>query len=107
MSTATRPMPGAITGPTVPSWLPALTLVAGIALVALLVTSSSPNNPGGTTATGVTPVPHTVSVTGTGHVFLTPDVAELRLGVLVQRPTVRDARDAAATASTAVVAALR
>jgi uncharacterized protein YggE len=40
-------------------------------------------------------------------VLVTPDLAEVRLGVLVQRPTVVAARDAAATAMNGVIGALR
>ena len=53
------------------------------------------------------PTTHTVSVSGTGRVFLTPDLAEVRLGVLVQRSTVGAARDAAATAMNGLIDALR
>ena len=38
-----------------------------------------------------------------GRVLIRPDTADVRLGVLVQRPTATEARDAAATAMTSVV----
>jgi hypothetical protein len=50
---------------------------------------------------------HTISVTGTGRVTLVPDIADLRLGVSITKPTVAEARDAAASAMTSVVAALK
>ena len=50
---------------------------------------------------------HTISVSGLGRVTITPDVADLRLGVQVTKATVKEARDAAASAMTKVVAALR
>jgi uncharacterized protein len=50
---------------------------------------------------------HTISVSGTGRVIISPDVADLRLGVSVDATTVKDARDRAATAMTAVIASLK
>jgi uncharacterized protein YggE len=50
---------------------------------------------------------HTISVTGTGTVTLKPDVADLHLGVLLTRQTVKAARADAATAMTKVIAALK
>jgi len=50
---------------------------------------------------------HTISVTGTGRVVLTPDVADLRLGVTTTAKTVEEARAANATSMTAVIAALK
>jgi len=50
---------------------------------------------------------HTITVTGTGRVTLTPDVADLRLGVNITRPTATEARNDAADAMTKVVAAIK
>lgn len=50
---------------------------------------------------------HTIAVTGTGRVLLTPDIADLRLGVTTTAPTVNEARAANATSMTAVIAALK
>ena len=50
---------------------------------------------------------HTISVQGTGRVVLTPDVADIRLGVMIQRSTVAQAQQDAATAMSAVIAALK
>jgi hypothetical protein len=76
------------------------------ALIALIVGPSLA--PKGTRAVDGTTTPeHMISVTGTGRVILAPDVADVQLGVTVQRTTVKAARDEAATAMTAVIAALK
>jgi uncharacterized protein YggE len=54
-----------------------------------------------------TPLEHTISVTGVGRVLMTPDTADLRLGVVVQRPTASAARTEAAAAMTRVVAVIK
>ena len=48
-----------------------------------------------------------ISVPGHGAVRVEPDVADVRLGVITIRPTATEARSAAATTMTAVLAALR
>jgi uncharacterized protein len=48
----------------------------------------------------------TIVVSGTGRVSVIPDVAELRLGVSVARPTVESARTAAATAMESILQAI-
>ena len=48
----------------------------------------------------------TIVVSGTGRVAVEPDVAELRLGVALARPTVEAARAAAAVAMGAILAAV-
>jgi uncharacterized protein len=53
------------------------------------------------------PKEHTISVSGTGRVITTPDVADLRLGVQVTRTTVKDARNVAAGQMNKVIAALK
>jgi uncharacterized protein YggE len=50
---------------------------------------------------------HTVTVTGTGTVVVSPDIADVRLGVVVTKPTVKAARETAAEAMTRVIAALK
>jgi len=50
---------------------------------------------------------HTITVTGTGRVTLAPNIADLRLGVNITRPTANAARDEAAAAMTKVVAAIK
>ena len=48
----------------------------------------------------------TIVVSGTGRVAVEPDVAELRLGVAIARPTVEAARAGAAEAMAAILAAV-
>src|SRR3954468_19640979 len=50
---------------------------------------------------------HTITVTGTGTTTVSPDIADIRLGVVVNRPTVKDARADAAARMTKVIAALK
>jgi len=50
---------------------------------------------------------HTISVSGIGRVTTVPDVADVRVGVMITRVKVRDAQTAAATAMQAVIAGLR
>ena len=90
----------------VPSWI-AWAALAGLAvgIVSWLVLGTL-RFPGGTTDEARL-TPHTVTVTGAGRVFVAPDVAEVRLGVLIRRATVAEARNEAADATNAVVAALR
>lgn len=51
--------------------------------------------------------PGTIVVSGTGRVAVNPDVAELRLGVAISRPSVQAARAAAAEAMTAMLEAVK
>lgn len=50
---------------------------------------------------------HTISVSGIGRITTVPDVADVRVGVMITRTKVRAAQSAAATAMQAVIAALR
>jgi uncharacterized protein YggE len=50
---------------------------------------------------------HVITVTGTGKVTVKPDVADISLGVQVQRETAKAARDEAATTMNAIIAALK
>jgi uncharacterized protein len=50
---------------------------------------------------------HTISVSGTGKVTLSPDTADLRLGVAATGKTVKAVRTQAAASMTAVIAALK
>ena len=54
-----------------------------------------------------TTMPGTITVSGTGRIAVEPDVADLRLGVSVARPTVDSARADAAQAMTAILAAIK
>ncbi len=50
---------------------------------------------------------HTISVGGTGRVLIDPDIADLRLGVVVEKPSVKEAREANAAAMRGVIDSLR
>lgn len=50
---------------------------------------------------------HTISVNGTGRVVISPDIADLRLGVSITAKTVKDARARNATAMTSVITGLK
>jgi uncharacterized protein YggE len=54
-----------------------------------------------------TPPEHTITVTGTGTATVSPDIADVRLGLTVQRPTVKEARAVAAARMTQVIGALK
>lgn len=94
------------------SWL-AVGLAAGLLAAAIapsLLPGVAPSLvPGRTLAADPagTPPEHTINVTGTGKVVISPDVADVRLGVTITKPTVAEARSAAASAMTAVLAAIR
>lgn len=53
------------------------------------------------------PFENTIQVSGTGHVSVTPDKADLNLSVEVQAKTAQSARNQAATAMTALIKAVR
>jgi uncharacterized protein len=53
------------------------------------------------------PREHTISVSGMGRVIVSPDVADLRLGVSVTRKTVKEARTVAAEQMAKIIAALK
>jgi uncharacterized protein len=86
-----------------PAWV-ALGMIGGLVLAVALAPALAPRP-----ARGVDdPEPdRTISVSSTGTVTLAPDIADLRVGVVVQRAKVRDAQAAAATAMQGVVKALR
>jgi hypothetical protein len=94
-------VPG-VTGSELRSWV-ALAATAGlfVGILAGPALAQSPE-PGGTGG----PAEHTISVSGTGKILLAPDVADVTLGVTVQRNTVGAARDDAAQIMQAVIAAL-
>jgi uncharacterized protein len=54
-----------------------------------------------------TPTEHTLSVTGTGIVFVKPDIADVTLGVSVQRGKAREAEVAAAAEMQKIIEALK
>lgn len=93
------PVPGARV-----RWL-ALGLAAGLLVAAVAAPlfgprSSLANDPAGSGE-------HTISVSGIGRVLIDPDIADLRLGVAIEKPTVKEARQANATAMSAVIDSLK
>jgi hypothetical protein len=94
----TIPVPGSRIG-----WL-ATGLAGGLLAANLLAPAFAPRT---TLAVDPATPEHTINVTGTGRVVVSPDIADLRLGVVVTKPTVKAARAAAAESMTDVLAALR
>ncbi len=86
-----------------PGWL-AVGVLAGLALAVVLGPALAPR---AARAVDDAEPDRTISVGGTGTVTLVPDVADLHVGVVVQKPKVREAQAAAATAMEGVVKALR
>lgn len=86
-----------------PGWV-AFGLVGGLALAVVLGPALAPRS---ARAVDDTAPDRTISVGGTGTVTLVPDIADLHVGVVVQRSKVKDARSAAATAMQGVIKALR
>jgi len=86
-----------------PAWV-ATGLVAGLALAVVLGPALAPRP--ARAVDGAEP-DRTISVSGTGTVKQVPDIADLNVGVVVQRATVRDAQAAAADAMQGVLKALR
>src|SRR2546423_439299 len=83
----------------------ALGVLAGALGAALVTSALAPRSALAVDPTA--PKEHTISVSGTGKVVVSPDVADLRLGVVVTRPTVKDARTVAAEQMARVIAALK
>ena len=99
-TTITLRVPGPRTG-----WL-AIGLASGILVAAIASPAFAPRPILGV-GSGDTTAEHTISVSGTGRVVISPDVADLRIGVSATKPTVKAAREAAAESMTRVVAALK
>lgn len=84
----------------------ALTAAASL-LVGIIVGPIIANNHAqGADPTTGTPE-HTITVSGSGEISVAPDVADVYLGVSVTKTTAKDARSAAATQMTAVIAAVK
>jgi uncharacterized protein YggE len=84
----------------------ALGLIGGLALVALVLGITRDRVEVAHAAT--TNDPQTgISVTGTGHATVTPDLGVLNLAAQITRPSVQDARDTAARGMDAVRGALK
>lgn len=100
-STVTVSIP--VPGPRV-RWA-ALGLVAGLVVAVVGGPALAPHS---ILAADPTATPeHTISVSGTGSVVISPDIADLRLGVTITAKTVKDARAGNARAMTAVIASLK
>lgn len=93
---------GQLTLPRIIAVVAAFGLLAGIIVGPLLGSRST------LAADPTTTTPeHTVDVTGMGDVSVSPDVADIVIGVMVQKPTVSAAQSAAATSMSAVVAPVK
>jgi uncharacterized protein YggE len=78
----------------------------GALVVAVAALAVRPGPAAGAPTTDPGVAPHTITVSATGKVTVVPDVARVYLGVTIQKPTVKAARDAAATTMTAIIDAL-
>ena len=85
-------------------WL-AVGVAAGLVVAAIASPAFAPRPIAGADPT--TPPEHTITVDGSGKVVVVPDIADLRLGVSITKPTVKAARAQAAQAMTNVIAALK
>jgi uncharacterized protein YggE len=83
----------------------AVGLLAGPVLAAAV--APAPGYPAAPLAASDQPPEHTIAVTGMGKVTVVPNEATITLGVSIERPTAKAARNAAATAMTSVVDAIR
>ena len=84
-------------------------LAVGLAAAPVLatVTSPRPYAPPALPAASDTTPEHTITVGGTGKVTVAPDIAHVQLGVAIQKPTAKAAREAAASTMASVVAAVK
>jgi uncharacterized protein YggE len=94
---------GTITRPGTRLGLLGLGAVAGLVVATML----APAGGARPVAAATDPTEHTIAVSGTGVVTVKPDIADVRLGVSIQKPTVKEAQAAAAAAMTSAVAAIR
>jgi uncharacterized protein len=81
-------------------------VVAGAFAIGIMVGPIIADNHATAADTTGTPE-HLITVSGSGVVTVTPDTADVYLGVSVTRPTAKDARSSAASQMTAVVAAIK
>jgi hypothetical protein len=79
----------------------------GALIVAVAALSVRPGPVAGAPTGGSDTTIHTLTVSGNGKVTVVPDVARVYLGVTLTKPTVKEARDAAATAMTDILAAIK
>jgi uncharacterized protein YggE len=101
-TTATGRAAGPLTMPRIIAVVAAAGLLAGIIVGPLLSSRST------VAADPATTTPeHTIAVTGMADVSVAPDVADIVLGVMVQKSTVSAAQSAAATSMSAVIDAIK
>jgi hypothetical protein len=79
----------------------------GALIVAVAALSVRPGPVAGAPTAGTEPALHTLTVSASGKVTVVPDVARVYLGVSLTKPTVKAARDAAATAMTNILTAIK
>jgi uncharacterized protein len=80
---------------------------ASVLIVAVAALSFRPGPVAGAPTGGSDTSLHTLTVSATGKVTVVPDVARVYLGVTLTKPTVKAARDAAATVMTNVIAEIK
>jgi uncharacterized protein YggE len=79
----------------------------GALVVAVAALSVRPGPVAGAPTPGTELAPHTLTVSGDGKVTVVPDVARVYLGVSLTKPTVKAARDAAASTMTDILVAIK
>ncbi|MBI3749442.1 MAG: SIMPL domain-containing protein [Chloroflexi bacterium] len=79
----------------------------GGVIVAVAALAVRPGPVAGAPTTGSEIALHTLTVQGNGKVTVVPDVARVYLGVTLTKPTVKEARNAAAQVMTDVIAAIK
>ncbi len=82
-------------------------LLVGLVAGPVLAGAVAPRTYAPTNGATDQPPEHTISVAGSGKVVVVPDIATVRLGVVIERNTAKAARTAAAEAMTKVVAAVK
>ena len=85
----------------------AIAAIVAASILGGLAAGSALGNHSTVVAGNAAAVEHTISVSGVGEVSVAPDVADVVVGVVVQKPTVAEAQSAQATAMSAVVAAVK
>jgi uncharacterized protein YggE len=80
---------------------------ASVLIVVIAALSFRPGPVAGAPAVGSEVLAHVLTVSATGKVTVIPDVARVYLGVSLVKPTVKEARDAAAAVMTNVIAAVK
>lgn len=85
----------------------AVTAAASL-LIGIIAGPIIANHPASAADPAATATPeHTISVSGSGLVSVSPDIADVMVGVSVTKTTAKDARAVAATQMTAVIAAVK